>query len=704
MNTTRLKKIRRMDWRELHERSRQELARLRERIGGAGELSNEQLQREYKSFLRFDTAEETAWQTAVRLHRSFQPGGTATVRPTFFPTPAFRAEIVRLMQSRFPLERRAIIDRADRALTGRFDLLGLQDVSFGEPIDWHLEPLTGRRAPLVHWSRVDYLNPAAVGDKKIIWELNRHSHFVTFGQAYWLTGDEKYAEAFVAQATAWMDANPPGRGINWASSLEVSFRAMAWLWAWHLLAGSAALSPAFVLRLMKFLIAHGSHIETYLSRYFSPNTHLTGEALGLLYLGTALTELQRSSEWCDLGYRVLLEQMPVQVRADGVYFEQASYYHRYTADFYTHLVALARVRDVHLPDVVEERLKLMLDHLMWITRPDGTTPLTGDDDGGRLIHFAARAADDFRDTLATGAALFKRSDWKYVAGEAAVETLWLLGPRGLSHYDAIEPEPPRHHSRAFPDGGCYVLRDGWSPVAGYALIDGGPHGAGSCGHAHADALSLEFAADGFNWLIDPGTFTYTGDPQLRDQFRLTAAHNTVTVDDEPQSVPAGPFAWQQVAQSQVSEFIATGSIIYFEGSHNGYERLADPVTHTRSVLFIKANRATGQLPYLVVRDSFKARGRHRYALRYHFPVGVRARATGSSVQAFAPRGHRLNLNVHGAGQMLARIEQGEVSRAYAQRATAPVAVFEAEAVGPVEFVTVIVPSISPCKRRSRERF
>ena len=191
---------------------------------------------------------------------------------------------------------------------------------------------------------------------------------------------------------------------------------------------------------------------------------------------------------------------------------------------------------------------------------------------------------------------------------------------------------------------------------------------------------------------------------MRDQFRLTAAHNTVTVDDEPQSVPAGPFAWQQVAQSQVSEFIATGSIIYFEGSHNGYERLADPVTHTRSVLFIKANRATGQLPYLVVRDSFKARGRHRYALRYHFPVGVRARATGSSVQAFAPRGHRLNLNVHGAGQMLARIEQGEVSRAYAQRATAPVAVFEAEAVGPVEFVTVIVPSISPCKRRSRERF
>ena len=104
------------------------------------------------------------------------------------------------MRSEFSGQREAIIDRADRAIEGRFDLLGFENLSFGNPPDWLLEPVSGKRAPFDHWSVIDYLNPAVTGDKKITWELNRHQHFVTLGQAYWLTQDEKYAEAFVAQA------------------------------------------------------------------------------------------------------------------------------------------------------------------------------------------------------------------------------------------------------------------------------------------------------------------------------------------------------------------------------------------------------------------------------------------------------------------------------------------------------------------------
>jgi len=92
-----------------------------------------------------------------------------------------------------------IIAKANRMLAGKFDLLGLRDLSFGDPIDWHLEPMSGKRAPRAHWSRLNYLDPAIIGDKKIVWELNRQQHFATLGQAFWLTGDERYAQAFVAQ-------------------------------------------------------------------------------------------------------------------------------------------------------------------------------------------------------------------------------------------------------------------------------------------------------------------------------------------------------------------------------------------------------------------------------------------------------------------------------------------------------------------------
>ncbi|HKP86182.1 MAG TPA: alginate lyase family protein [Blastocatellia bacterium] len=692
-----LKKLRGKSLREIRVRGRQEIVKFRERLFSSAEMSDEAFAREITPFSPSASVEDSSALIVERIRSSFARGNQTPA--TFFPALARRDEVVSEMERRFPAARLTLIDRADRAMAGRFDLLGFRDLSFGSPIDWHLEPLSGKRTTLDHWSRIDYLNPAVAGDKKITWELNRHAHFVTFGQAYWLTGDEAYAEAFAAQASSWMDANPPGCGINWASSLELAFRMVAWLWALHLLAESRHLESRFVKRLLKYMLAHGRHIESYLSYYFSPNTHLTGEALGLFYLGTALPELNRASLWRKKGLGILIEQLPIHIRPDGVYFEQTTYYHRYTADFYLHLVGLARAGSVKLPRVIEDRLARSLDYLMWATRPDGTSPLIGDDDGGQLIKLGGRGADDFRDTIATGAALVGRGDWKFIAGEDAAETLWLLGPEGLERYTEIEARPPANTACAFAGGGYFVMRDGWSKRSSFALADCGPHGVSSCGHSHADALSFEFAAGGTTWLVDPGTFTYTGDARLRDRFRSTQSHNTVTIDDEPQSIPAEAFSWKRIAKAAAREFIAGSGFDYFEGSHDGYERLSDPVTHTRSLTFVKASGES--LPsYLIVRDQFKARGPHHYAARYHFATGCRAEANDNRAGAINDRGDRLNLFAFGNAAPQARVEEGWVSRAYGKREQAPVAVIEARGEGPQELITFILPGdagVSPAK-------
>src|SRR5207244_12946645 len=105
---------------------------------------------------------------------------------------------------------------------------------------------------------------------------------------------------------------------------------------------------------------------------------------------------------------------------------------------------------------IHAELRALLDHLMYITQPDGCTPLVGDDDGGRILVLDERAPNDFRAALATGAVLFERPDYGYVAGEAAEETLWLLGCASLRAFDTLESIPPSATSRAFPDGGYYV--------------------------------------------------------------------------------------------------------------------------------------------------------------------------------------------------------------------------------------------------------
>jgi hypothetical protein len=76
---------------------------------------------------------------------------------------------------------------------------------------------------------------------------------------------------------------------------------------------------------------------------FRPNTHLTGEALGLFYIGTIFPEFKESERWRTTGLSILNQQLNRHVQSDGVYFEQSTYYHRYTTDFYLHLKILLEI-------------------------------------------------------------------------------------------------------------------------------------------------------------------------------------------------------------------------------------------------------------------------------------------------------------------------------------------------------------------------
>jgi len=606
--------------------------------------------------------------------------------PAFFPSFDDPEGLVAELRRRWPHLEPGIVDRANRICERHFDLLAFRNLSFGSPIDWHLEPLSHKRAPAVHWSRLNYLDAEAYGDKKIVWELNRHQYFVALSQAYWLTNDERYAEAFVAHINDWMDRNPPKIGINWASSLEVAFRSISWLWSLHFFKLSPSLTRETFLLIYKFLHLNARHLETYLSTYFSPNTHLTGEALGLFYIGTLLPEFKESSRWRRAGLRILLDQLDRHVQADGVYFEQSSYYHRYTADFYLHLLLLLKLNAEPIPAKLEEKLQLLLDHLMYITRPDGTTPLFGDDDGGRLLPLDGRKANDFRATLSTGAALFHRGDYKFVSGGACEETLWLLGPEWISQLDKLEAHEPQKQSVAFTTGGYYIMRDGWTPKSNYLLFDCGAHGTDNCGHAHADALSFELTAMGHTFLIDPGTFTYTGSAEMRDWFRSTSAHNTLTVDEEPSSVPAGPFSWRTIAQAGCSSWVSQERFDYVMGSHNGFTRLSNPATHTRTILFLKNN-------YWVLRDLVESQGDHYIRAFFHFDSQVEPlHSKENSVRVISENGDSAVLQLAAfaeRGQWVR--EEGSVSHCYGEREEAPVFAFSVLAKGSEELVTFLLP-------------
>src|SRR5262249_31347011 len=141
----------------------------------------------------------------------------------------------------------------------------------------------GISSGLPYCRRSPYLDLRQVGDHKVVWELNRHQHLVLLAQAFLFTEERAFLDEAFRELESWLEANPFLRGINWASALEVAFRALSWIWLWSM-AGEQMPQPLRE-RFLTALFRHGCFLEHNLSVYFSPNTHLLGEVVALHALG-----------------------------------------------------------------------------------------------------------------------------------------------------------------------------------------------------------------------------------------------------------------------------------------------------------------------------------------------------------------------------------------------------------------------------------
>jgi len=532
-------------------------------------------------------------------------------RPERFPiAPSNRTSLAGTIRDRFPQAPADAAARADNIVAGRYALLGYRDLTFradggasGGTIDWQRDPVHDRRPPRRFWSQVPYLDPAC-GDHKIIWELNRHQHWLSLGRAYWLTGDTRYRERCIHELTSWLDANPPLVGINWASMLELALRSVSWLWMLAFFADDSARDESpWIVDLLVALDRQLVQVERNLSYYFSPNTHLLGEALALYVVSRSVPELARSPFREALGRRVLLDEIARQIAPDGGHCELSTHYQRYTLDFYLLALIVSRLTD----DAAAAGFERAVDRLASATRlladNHGRLPHIGDDDGGALFPMAGRAPDDVRDSLAVAAALLGRPDLQIEA--APEEAYWLLAhPRfaaGLSR--STTPDLRTRRSGALTNTGYYVSR---SARGDHLLIDGGPHGYLNGGHAHADALSLALTVAGIPLLVDPGTGTYTVDGGLRDRLRSSHMHNTLVIDGRSQSIARGPFGWSHTANGHVREWRTHATFDYFEGEHDGYH----PLEHRRHVMMLRDD-------LLVVADLVRGAGNHAAAVYWH---------------------------------------------------------------------------------------
>ncbi|QES51427.1 heparinase [Streptomyces venezuelae] len=464
-----------------------------------------------------------------------------------------------------------LVAAADRLMAGHAEYFGVDREDLVDP-DWWYDPKTGRRAPSGYAFDVPYRSEDAVGDVKQIWELSRHQYLTVLAAAYAITGDERYAERVAGHLRSWWAANPPLRGVHWISGIELGIRLLSWVWVRRLLdgwPGAAGLFEGNPVALNQ-IWHHQRWLAAFPSRGSSANNHVIAEAAGQFAAACAFGWFPSSVRWRAGALRSLERHLRGNTFHSGLNRELATEYHGLVLELGLAAVAEADTAGVPVPATVRVVLLRMTDALAAVVDDRLRPPRQGDADDGHGLVLDGAGTDRWASLLATGDAVFGRLAWWPTVTGTDVRTPLLAA---LIRPAAPAVTRPVDRPDHFADAGLTILR---GPGKIWCRCDGGPHGFLSiAAHAHADALSVEVRHDGVDVLADPGTFCYHGQPEWRQYFRSTLAHNTVQLDGGDQSVSGGPFLWTRQARSRVlvadTAGASAGGTARWCAEHDGYQ-------------------------------------------------------------------------------------------------------------------------------------
>lgn len=607
------------------------------------------------------------------------------------------------------LDRGSLIAAADELLGGRWRVFSLEAAELGFPPVWNKDPRTGTTAPLGIGKSMDYRDERLVGDIKYLWEPSRHLGMVTLAAAWRVSGERKYADGVATLLRSWMEQCPYPRGVHWASSLELAVRLLNWSVVWHLLGGETSVlfrgseGEVFKRRWLDCIYQHCHFIDGFYSRHSSANNHLFGEYMGLFVAALTWPCWPESARWQATAKAGLETEALIQTAADGVNREQAVYYHHEVMDMMLLCDRVGAANGVTFAPAFMERLERMADFLAALMDFGGNVPMFGDADDALMVCLSHEQGwCHYRSLLASCALLFDRPDLKKMAANLDDKNRWLFGPEGVFRWEEI-PARQGMPVLQFPEGGYYVLGRDWGTAHEIkAVVDCAPLGYLSiAAHGHADALSMVLSAGGEELLIDPGTYAYHTQKKWRDYFRSTAAHNTVRVDGVDQSVIGGNFMWLDKANSTLTQYHEFGNGQLFEGEHDGYARLEDPVIHRRKVEF------NSECNVFSITDSILCSGEHKVEFFWHIAetcsVAVEA---GEVLVRTKTTNTCMTISAHGLQPKLQYADDhapsGWVSRQFDKRTPTTSVCFVANVVGTTEFKTEISVRLDAGKQTAHE--
>ncbi|SHJ72215.1 Heparinase II/III N-terminus [Dethiosulfatibacter aminovorans DSM 17477] len=469
----------------------------------------------------------------------------------------FNLETISDYLSKIDIEAKGeIIDIADKAMEGIIKGFSSVDLNFGDPINWHLNPLTGLgNSKDVKWYEIPDFD-SNVGDIKVIWEASRLTHFLFFVRAYLITRDKKYYIAFSNQIENWLKNNPYSYGSNYKCGQEATLRMINVLIAYSVFNDYGLITDEDSQNVK--LIVDGSY-KKVLSNFFYAhkcikNNHTFSEILGMI-IGAWCSD---DREKVKKAYKLMNSEISNQFLQDGGYTQYSFNYHRFTLQILECLHKISKKTGISITET--DRLKNSVLLLHQVQADNGDVPNYGSNDGALIFPLSTCGYRDFRPVLNTTYALIEKKRL-YENGPFDEELLWFGDEIDLPMADI------KKKSESFNESGYYTIRhdDGFlmTCLQNYKSRP-----------AHMDQLHIDVWHKGVNLLCDSGTYSYAS--ELGKELTSTIGHNIVKIFGVDQMNKHGAFLVTDWTKRDYVEF--NDSSFYGRmNSKNGY-------SHERKIL------------------------------------------------------------------------------------------------------------------------
>jgi len=404
-----------------------------------------------------------------------------------------------------PIYRDESRQRALLALSRTWTVLGYGKAEIPTGIGWLTDPIHEYTWPSVYFPFVDYVCCEQVCDVKIAWELSRLQFLPWLAEGALLNEDlsDECREQFISIVEDWIQANPPGFGVNWTCAMEVAIRAI------NLMTSFALFSSKLDERVCALLRSSLEDHFTFLRR-FPETSDVTGNHYLCDLMGeVAIASLFDNEDIFNQLANRFIDECDAQFEPDGVHLERSLVYHRLCMDVLTLGGAFIHARNPQMSASLTSVFNRALNFAKSVADSRGWLPIFGDADGGMVLHLQSEARD-----ISDLCSLQSGADHRTFAA-------WLRGIAGDGQYlrncssEIIGPGP---------HGGFIGLKVGQMSLS-MRVGDQGLRGRAP--HDHDDATSIWAEFSGNDFIIDRGCHSYTLNSSRRLHDISSSSHNVL---------------------------------------------------------------------------------------------------------------------------------------------------------------------------------